>query len=404
MEVVLLTPDPKASISDLANRSDVVRMKEYLASNHDWVVDEIVNICEIPAPSYEEDERARYVAEKFEELGLKDVRVDRYKNAVGRYPGEDGVVRMAITAHIDTVFPMHTDVTVKRSDDLLSAPGIGDNSTSTAAMLGVIAAWNAVDYTPPFDVIFSGNACEEGLGDLNGMKGLLDDIAALDDADLGAVVAFDGKMGGITSAGIGSRRLKVDVSARGGHSWGDFPSPSAIHALGACVNDIARLSVPEEPRTSFNVGTIQGGTSVNTIAETASMLIDMRSEALEPLRDVEEKVRDIIDQRCAEFGAEFDIEVVGDRPVGAIGDDHPLVDIARQAGGLFDMDMPTRASSTDANVPLSRGIPAITLGVYSGEGAHRESESMIPSSLKTGLPLAVLVTVGAADWLASELG
>ncbi len=386
-------------IAELAERPDVKRMKEHVLQNVNWVVDEIVNICEIPSPSYEEENRAEYVAEKFRELGLDDVTVDSHKNAVGRYRGEDGTIRMAITAHIDTVFPIETDVTVKRGEDRLSAPGIGDNSTSVAVMLGVISSWKAADYRPPFDVIFSGNACEEGLGDLRGMKGLLDDIERREDADLAGVVALDGKIGAITNAGIGSRRLKVDVSAKGGHSWGDFPSPSAIHAIGACIEGIARLDVPEEPRTSFNVGTVEGGTSVNTIAEQASMLIDMRSEALEPLRVVEEEVRNIIDERCAEFEAEYEIEVVGDRPVGAISDDHPLVEIARQAGGLFDMNMPTRAASTDANVPLSRNIPAITLGVYQGEGAHRKSEWMMPSSLEEGLPLAVLVSVGAVDWI-----
>ena len=391
------------SLTELAERPDVVSMREHMEKNLDSVIDDIVNICEIPAPSYREGDRARYVADRFRELGLTEVSVDSYKNAVGRYPGEDGTIRMAITAHIDTVFPMDTDVTVERSEDRLSAPGVGDNSTSTAVMLAIISAWKAAEYRPPFDVIFSGNSCEEGLGDLKGMKGLLDGLGARQDADLAAVVALDGKMGGITSAGIGSRRLKVDFTARGGHSWGDFPSPSAIHALGACISDIARLEVPRKPRTSFNVGTVEGGTSVNTIAEKASMLIDMRSEALEPLHDVEEKVRNIIARRCREFEAEPRIEVVGDRPVGSIPDDHPLVEVARRAGEMFDLDMPTRASSTDANVPLSRGIPAITLGVYSGEGAHRESEFMTPSSLEIGLPLAVLVTVGAVDWVSQSI-
>ncbi|MFO7942212.1 MAG: M20/M25/M40 family metallo-hydrolase [Bacillota bacterium] len=386
-------------IADLAERSDVKRMREHVREKLGWVVEEIVNICEIPSPSYEEKKRAEYVAEKFRELGLDEVTVDSHNNAVGRYRGEDGTIRMAVTAHIDTVFPIDTDVTVERGEDRLAAPGIGDNSTSVAVMLGVISAWKATDYRPPFDVIFSGNACEEGLGDLRGMKGLLDSIEKRQDAELAGVVALDGKIGAITNAGIGSRRLKVDVSARGGHSWGDFPSPSAIHAIGACIEGIARLDVPEKPRTSFNVGTVEGGTSVNTIAEQASMLIDMRSEALEPLGEVEEKVRKIIDERCEEFEADYEIEVVGDRPVGSVPDDHPLVEIAREAGGRFDMDMPTRASSTDANVPLSRGIPAITLGVYQGEGAHRKSEWMTPSSLEEGLPLAVLVTVGAVDWI-----
>jgi len=397
-----LTKEWSPDIAALAGRPDVVRMNEFMADNVEWVVEEIVNICEIPAPSYEEDERAEYVAEKFRELGLSEVHVDAHKNAVARYPGEDGTIRMAITSHIDTVFPKDTDVRVRRTEDALAAPGIGDNSTSTAVMLGLIKAWKAADFRPPFDVVFSGNACEEGLGDLNGIKGLLDDLSRRDDASIAGMVALDGKLDGITNAGIGSRRLKVQFHARGGHSWGAFPSPSAIHALGACVADIARITVPENPRTSFNVGVIEGGTSVNTIAENASMLIDMRSEALEPLRNVEEHVRKIIDKGCKEFEATYDIEVVGDRPVGSIPEDHPLVEVARQAGARFDLSMPTRASSTDANVPLSRGIPAITLGVYDGEDTHRVSERMFPSSLEVGLPLSVLVTVGAVDWLAGS--
>jgi len=377
-------------IDRLTEQTSVKDMLSYFEDHFDSILEEIVTICEIASPK------------RMAEIGLEDTTVDSYKNAIGRYPGRSSIARLAVLAHIDTVFPRSVDLTVEARGDRLVGPGIGDNSTSDAALLHLAAAWKQAQYVPPFDVLFVGNACEEGLGDLKGAKGLLDGYAQRDDVQLSALIAIDGKMGSVTNAGIGSRRLKVTIKAAGGHSWADFGSPSAIHAMGAAIGRIARLEVPDDPRTSYNVGVVEGGTSVNTIAERAMMLIDMRSVALEPLRELEGKVRNIIEERCAEFGAEHEIEVVGDRPVGHLPEDHALVQIARAAGKQFDLSMPTRAASTDANVPLSRGIPAITVGIYVGEGAHREEEWIEPSSLHEGLPLGLFILLGAVEWIAAS--
>jgi acetylornithine deacetylase/succinyl-diaminopimelate desuccinylase-like protein len=390
-------------IQKLKANPQTQKMLQYLQQAHPIVVEDIINICEIPAPSFEERERAEHVAKRMKELGIAQVTIDDHNNAIGRYPGRDSTARLAVVAHIDTVFPREVDVTVSRSTDCLMAPGIGDNSTSVGSMLHLAAAWKHASFTPPFDVLFVGNACEEGLGDLQGVKGLLDDYAQRADVDLQALISIDGRIGEVTNAGIGVRRLKVEVTAEGGHSWADFGSSSATHALGAAIEGIAQLEVPSDPRTVYNVGVVEGGTSVNTIAEWASMLIDMRSVAVKPLQELEERVRGLIDSRCSEFGADYTIEVVGDRPVGRIEESHPLVQVAKAVGSLFDLSMPTRAASTDANVPLSRGIPAITVGVYRGEGTHRESECMRPSSLKQGLPLGLLILLGAVDWLGAKL-
>jgi len=386
-------------LAALGSAPTTQQMLTHLQTNFEAVLDEIITICEIPAPSFDERERAEYIARRMQDLGLSDVTIDPVNNVIGRYPGAVSKARLAVCAHIDTVFPRTVEISVQRGPDRLAAPGIGDNAASVGAMLHLAAAWRAADYQPPFDVLFVGNSCEEGLGDLKGIKGFLDEYAPREDVDLAAIICLDGHLGEITNAGIGSRRLKVTARAKGGHSWADFGSPSAVHALGACIEGIARLPVPKEPRTTYNVGVVAGGTSVNTIAEEAWMLIDMRSVAPEPLRQLEAQVREIIAARCREFGAVPEIEVVGDRPVGRIPDSHPLVQLAQAAGRRLGLELPTRAASTDANVPLSRNIPAITVGLYAGEGAHRESEFIVPSSLRVGLPLGLLILLAAVDWL-----
>ncbi len=389
-------------IKELTGEAHVQNMIEYVQDNVDQVVETIITVCEVPAPTFCERERARLVRGLMSELGGIDAQIDRHNNVVGRYPGECSTARLAVTAHIDTVFPKDVDVSVQQKNDHLAAPGIGDNSTSVAGMLHLIAAWNKTGYKPPFDVLFVGNACEEGLGDLRGIKGFLHDCEECGDVQLQAVCIFDGRMGGVINRGVGSRRLKVTLRGKGGHSWKDFGTCSAIHNLGRCIDSISRLDVPQRPRTSYNVGVVEGGTSVNTIAESASMLIDMRSEAPKQLHRLEERVRRIIKQQTAQSDCTAEVKVVGDRPVGGISDEHPLVSIAQAAGRYLGLPMNTHAASTDANVPLSRGIPAVTVGIYRGEGAHRTDESITPSSLTRGLPLAVLLVMGAVKWLARQ--
>ncbi len=371
------------------------KIERFLNTQFDDVVEEIKTISQIPSPTFFEKQKSDYVRSRFEALNLEDVRIDDVNNTTGRLPGKSGDGAFIICAHIDTVFPEETELLVREKGGRLYCPSIGDNSTSIAGMLAIIEAFNLVAYTPPWDVIFLANSREEGRGDLEGIRCFLDRAAASDpETDIKGVISIDGKYNTICNRGVGSRRLKVEVKTEGGHSWHDFGNTSAIHAMGGAIGRIARLTAPESPRTTYNVGVVSGGSTVNTIAETATMLIDIRSAEIEMLRKMEEEIRNVVRESMDEFDAACAIEVVGDRPSGAIGDDHPFVQTVLSASSLFGIEKTPRASSTDSNIPLSRGVPSVTFGVYSGNAAHTVNEYIEPASIKKGLPTAALGILG----------
>jgi len=275
---------------------------------------ETTAICEVPAPPFKEHERAQFVADLMRRYGLSEVHVDEGPNPVGVYPAASGAKGNAVllAAHIDTVFPEGTDCTVRREGNTLIAPGVSDNSANVAAMLAVARLLREFRFELPREVIFVGTAGEEGLGDLRGMKVAMRNFKER----AGRVLPVDGGYGTICHRAVGSRRLKVTTQTVGGHSWGDFGRPSAIHALGRMIAGIAVLTVPKTPKTTFNVGVINGGTSVNTIAPKAWMQVDMRSESADELAKLEEKVRGAIHAGAEGEGVEYTIEVVGDRAAG----------------------------------------------------------------------------------------
>ena len=397
--------DVESILEGLSGPGGIEHATMYLEAHWEALLDDIINIAEIPSPSFAERDRGVYVAERMKAFGLDAVGIDSMNNVVGRYRGQDPVARLLIVAHLDSVFPVEVDTRVTRRKDRLQGPGIGDNATSVAVLLHLIAAWQSQDYLPPFDILISANAAEEGLGDLKGIRHLLDEAEQSEDAALEAVLSLDGHLGAVVNAGIGSRRLKVSFTAMGGHSWGDFGAPSAIHTLGTCIHDLCQIDVPLTPRTTYNVGVIRGGTSVNTIAEYAEMVLDLRSASASALRGLEDDVRQRIKRRCDKDVVEYLVQVVGDRPSGQLSPDHAIVQLAKAIGGELDLRLVLRAGSTDANIPLSRGMPAITLGVYSGRGAHREKEMMFPDSLRKGFPLAYGVARSMVMWAAkAQLG
>jgi len=390
-------------VSETADRSEIKKMSDFVNRTHDETVQEIINVCEIPAPSFHERQRADYVASRMKNFGCDEVSIDEHNNVIGRLKGMNSTAKLAVCAHIDTVFDSDVDVSVQKEEDTLRAPGVGDNSASVAGMLRMVAALEHAAYIPSCDLLFVGTACEEGLGDLNGIRGFLDGYCqSRDDVDLEGVLSLDGRMGGIVNVGIGSRRFEVTFTAEGGHSWGSFGSPSAVHIMGSSIHEINQIDVPTNPRTTYNVGVVQGGTSVNTIAENASMLVDMRSVGKMELERLEQKVRKIIETKARQGGGESEIEVVGDRPVGDISEEHPVVRIAHASGEQVGLSLSTKAASTDANIPLSRGIPSVTVGIYKGAGGHRKSEYMIPSSLKKGILMAILMTDGMLKWACGD--
>jgi acetylornithine deacetylase/succinyl-diaminopimelate desuccinylase-like protein len=352
----------------------------------DTFVKEVTTICEIPSPSYHEEQRAKYLAERLADFGF-EVELDEVHNVIAYKKGNsDKKPNLMFAAHTDTVFPQGTDVSVTRKGDQLFAPGIRDNSAGVAGIILLAKAVSELSFEHG-DLYLVGTACEEGLGDLNGMKAA---YAKLKDK-IDYVIAVDGNLGGITHGGIGSKRLKVEVTTEGGHSWGAFGVPSAIHSLGTMISEIAKLEVPKDPKTSYNVGVIEGGTSINTIAANASMLIDMRSEAKEPLDIVESKVRNIIEEVAKNDKVNAEIEVVGDRPVGYLPREHILIQKTVDVLEFLGLSTEGHSSSTDANIPLSQGKPAICLGVTSGKYAHRKDEILDIKPAQKGIFLLTLL-------------
>jgi len=351
-------------------------------------------ITEIPAPSHHERERGEFVAKVMEDFGFPLVQTDRADNVLGYLPGEDRSRAIVSMAHMDTVFPMDTPLKVKRDGNKLAAPGVSDNVASVAGML-LLGRIFARNLPLPHPVLLIANSGEEGLGDLKGSRYFCDHVEDYDfnghklDPKTLVFLNIDGGLGQLTNAGIGSRRLKVTFTGEGGHSWGAFGKTSAIHGLGSAIARIAKIKVPSEPKTTYNVGVISGGISVNSIAAKADMLIDMRSVKNDPLMTVEKDVRAAIDAGAAETGTTYEIEIVGDRPTGELEPDASLVKGLVQVGKENGVELHLAPSSTDSNIPLSKGWPSVTMGFKKSENGHRVTEYLYIDSLVPGLKFAL---------------
>ena len=349
-------------------------------------------IASVPAPTNDEAARARVVRDSLINLGHADVRIDALSNVLGRLPGEDSSKALLLAAHIDTVFPIDTEITVTRSGDVLRAPGIGDNSLSVAAVAMVGTALEQLGRKPPVDIYITGNVGEEGLGDLRGMRAVVDQLPML-----GGVIAVEGhSLGRITHKAVGSRRLRVTVTGPGGHSWGDAGRPSAIHALARLVSRLDEIELIRDPKTTFNVGLFHGGISVNTIAPDATIVIDMRSTSASSLERLIQRVEDEI---ALVETAELSVvtETVGDRPAGEVSTTHGMVPIGIDVLRALGIEATCDASSTDANIPISRGIPAMCIGLTTGGNVHRVDEFVRLRPLATGFAQLILNTIAAAD-------
>jgi acetylornithine deacetylase/succinyl-diaminopimelate desuccinylase-like protein len=355
------------------------------------LVREVVTICEIPAPTFQESRRTEYVRDRMTALGLTQVTADDIGDVVGRYAGTGGGPTVLLAAHIDTVFPLETDVKVRRDGDLLRAPGVGDNSASVGTMLHTARLLIESETKLAGDVLFAATVGEEGLGNLRGIRKVMETYGS----EIDYVIALDGSLGSLVRQGVGSRRFRLVVTAEGGHSWGAFGSPSAIHSLGRIIAQISDIRVPTNPKTTFNVGLISGGTSVNTIAARAEAVIDLRSLDVEELRRLEERMRRIVADVCRHAGVSAEFELLGDRPVGMIAEEHPLCQMVRRIHQQMGVQTRCYPSSTDANVPLSMGIPAVTVGVTLGGNGHRTDEYIHTPPLTRGLGQILLLLLAA---------
>ncbi len=351
-------------------------------------------ICELPAPTGNEWERAQLVASLWIERGYAP-EIDGIGNVyIRRGKRENGPVLMLL-AHTDTVFPQTTPIYVERRADILRGPGIGDNSVSVAAMISAFDVLDELGIETETDIVAVANVGEEGLGNLLGARTAVERYRD----NLGAVIAIDGNLGGITHIAVGSKRWRITVRGPGGHSYGAFGTPSAIHGLGRIIAAIADLEVPQQPKTTFNVGIIEGGTSVNTIAPYATALLDLRSSDITALDRLADEVRTIVEQRAG-AGLQTEIEVLGERPAGERSLSDPLVKLAAAAIAWIGLEPNYQASSTDANIPISLNIPAVCIGITQVERSHTLEEFLSVPPIGDGLAQLTRLCIEACALIA----
>ncbi len=373
-------------------------------SNEASIIEAQIRLSEIPAPPFKEETRAAAVLKIFTELGLRNVRMDKAGNVIGERPGLAARPNLAFCAHLDTVFPEGTDVKVRREGAVLKGPGIGDDARGLAVVIAVVRALNQAKLQTPGTITFVADVGEEGLGDLRGMKQLFNDTLK-DQID--RFVSVDGTGFGITHIGVGSYRYRVTYKGPGGHSYGAFGLVNPIHALGRAIAKIADFQVAKDPKTTFNVGRIGGGTSVNSIAFESWMEMDMRSSSMDSLRAIDANFREAVDQALKEENARWeemgghltvDVQRVGERPAGNTPENSPIVQTAVAVTRALGFTPRLGAGSTDANLPMDLHIPAITIGGGGkGEGAHALSEYFDTTDSWQGTQRAVLLAVALAQ-------
>jgi len=368
-----------------ASNAKVRAALDLLKADNAWTIQQQIELTQIPSPPFKESARAAEYKKRLEALGLRNVRIDSIGNVIAERRGMGNGPTVVIAGHLDTVFPEGTNVAVKRDGTKLSAPGIGDDDRGLAVVLAVARAFEKTGIQTNGTVYFVGNVGEEGPGNLRGTRYL---FAKELKGKIDYFISVDGTGLDIASRAVGSYRYRVTYKGPGGHSYGAFGIPNPIHALGRAIAGISDIQVPTTPKTTFNVGIIQGGTSVNSISGEASMEVDMRSEDAASLASVDAKVQKILRDaltaenarwtgpRAAAAKLSLVVDTMGIRPTGGQLDSAHIVQAAIAAGKSLGFVATTQASSTDANIPISLGIPGIRLGGGGkGDGAHALGES-----------------------------
>ena len=377
--VLFLLDEPPllAQFRDTANAITRLRdMEAYqgalrrLDEEYDRFVEELVQLTEIPAPPFGEEARASTYMAMLRDAGLTNVEMDQIGNVMGLRRGTGEAPLLAVAAHLDTVFPEGTEVEVRREGNRLRAPGIGDDTAGLATLLAVARVLNETDLETESDLLFIGNVGEEGAGDLRGVKHLFRDGKYKD--QIGGFISVEsGGQSTITTGALGSLRYRVTFKGPGGHSYGAFGLVSPAYAMGNAIRKVSAISVPETPKTTFNIGIVEGGTSVNSIPFETSMVVDMRSESRDELEKLVETFLDLVHEAVEEENVtrsisegqiELEMTLVGDRPSGQTSESANIVKFAVAAFEAFGIRPTFRISSTDSNVPISLGIPAITIG------------------------------------------
>jgi acetylornithine deacetylase/succinyl-diaminopimelate desuccinylase-like protein len=374
-----------------------------------------IELARIPAPPFGEAVRAEWLRQRFAELGLEDVRIDSVGNVLGvrrgaEHDAQRGGKFVALTAHIDTVFPAGTPLDIRDEGGKLRGPGISDNASGVTALLALAGALGASPLPHSANILFVGNVGEEGEGDLRGMRHLFSDPQWKDALAYTLVLDGSGSDTIVTQA-LGSRRFEVTVRGPGGHSWSDFGAPNPIVLLARAIANFSRAKLPSEPRTSASVGVIQGGTSVNTIPESASARVDIRSTAQDEMERLERALRAAVEEAVAEDAtgqprssksrASFEITSIGSRPAAELREGARILEVVRAVDAHLGNTARLHRASTDANVPLSLGLEAVSLGAGgAGGGAHTLHEWYDPSGRELALQrilLAALTLAGVCE-------
>ncbi len=399
--IAALTPDK--IVRDLISDERVRRAFEFFEKRAGEITAEQIRICEIPAPPFGERERAEYLRRKFVEYGLSDASIDAEGNCVALRRGRNLNPLVVVSAHLDTVFPAGTDCTVQREQGKLFAPGIADDGCGLVALVALLKALEEGAIETEGSLLFVGTVGEEGEGNLRGVRYLLTGGEWTGRVD--AFISFDGPgVERITHAALGSRRYRLRLRGAGGHSWGDFGAANPVHALGRAIARLASYPAPTEPRTTFNVGRIEGGAGVNVIPTDAWMDVDLRSASAEELHRLDAFFRraareaaedENASRRAGDPPLEMDLKLIGDRPSGETPADAAIVLLAEEATRAVGYAPRLERSSTDSNIPISLGIPAVTLGAGGTSGnSHTLEEWYDPRGRDTGLKRALLVVLG----------
>jgi acetylornithine deacetylase/succinyl-diaminopimelate desuccinylase-like protein len=389
-------------VRQLSQRSDVRHALELARAHEAQTIERQVALCEVPAPPFEEKQRAEAYRRMFIELGLRNVRVDAEGNVLGERPGRRPRPHVVLSAHLDTVFPPGTAVRVSREGAVLKGPGIADDCRGLAVVAAVARAAQEARVTTEGTITFAGTVGEEGLGDLRGVKRLFQETLK---GTVDAFLSVDGTGLGVTNVGVGSYRYRVTFRGPGGHSFGAFGLANPLHALGRAIAKISDFQVPANPKTTFNVGRVGGGTSVNAIPFEAWMEVDMRSSDRAALQSLDERFHAAVDRaldeenrRAADKGTlTVEKKLVGSRPAGRVAESAPIVARAKAVSQALGLPFTLREGSTDANIPMSLGIPALTIGGGgTGSGAHSLGETFNTTDAWQGTARALLLAVTLA--------
>ena len=397
----------------LVQEAPVRAALDHIRSTETQLIEEQIRVCEVPAPPFKEQARGELLKRLFQELGLANVRVDKVGNVLGERRGRASSPRLVFTAHLDTVFPEGTPVKVTREGSVLKAPGIGDDCRGLAVLLGVIRALDQARIATPGSITFVATVGEEGLGDLRGVKHLFDEELK---GRIDRFVSIDGTGLGITHIGVGSKRYRVTFKGPGGHSYGAFGLANPIEAMGRAIARIGEFRPPAEPKTTFNVGRVGGGTSVNSIPFEGWMEVDMRSADQAALSSLDASFHKAVDDAVAEENRRWQSEgpaamrgrgdyrvtvektLVGDRPAGRTPETTAIIQAAVSVTRALDLPVTLDEGSTDSNIAMSRNIPAVTIdGGGRGTGAHALDESFDTTDSWKGTQRALLVAIALAQ-------